>query len=426
MRLAKIFLALVLSMGLIISVVPNLCADDTSEAILKLLIKKGILTQREVNQMKKEVAKEKPAAPRGLEERVAKLEKDVPSWVKNFKLKGDLRLRHESIWKEQSESNERQRLRFRLGAESKINDALKIGFGLATGSSDGPTSTNQTLEQEFQSKQIWLDYAYAEYKPTHWATLWGGKFKSPFFHSDLLWDSDIRLDGFAGKVTHTVFKDSDLPETQLYLAGGYFPLDDVHNDSAGDSDLFMNIIQGGTQTKFDKVAKLKTGVAFYDFHNMEGYSNAFLEEDSKSTNTRFGTGMANDFRVVSPSLKLTLNNPLDIGFPVSFIGELAKNTATSEDNNGWRMGVEFGKKVKKKGDWRLIGQYSRLERDVFYEGFPDGDFNSGGTDAKGWEVIADYGLFKNVILSLDYYNTATINGATSDEQVLQADVIFKF
>jgi len=402
-------------------------ADETSEAILRLLIKKGIITQREVDAIKAEIKKE---PPKGLTERVERLEEKVgdnkiPSWVSNTKLKGDLRLRHESIIKDQAESNERQRLRLRLGLESEVNDNLKIGLGLASGSSDSPTSTNQTLEQEFQSKQIWLDYAYAKYKPNSQATFLGGKFKSPFFHTDLLWDSDIRFDGVAGKLTHVVFEDSRIPETQLYLTGGYFPLDDIDNDSGGDSDLFLSIVQVGTKTKFDKVAKLKTGFAYYDFRGLEGYSTAFLEED-RGTNTRIGTAIAHDFRVLSPTLKLTFTDPFSIGFPVSLIGEYAENTGVSKDDAAWRGGLQFGKKAKKKGDWRLLGQYSRLEADVFYDAFPDSDFNSGGTNAKGWEVILDYALFNNVILSLDYYNTQTITGAKSDEQVLQADVLFKF
>ena len=60
------------------------------------------------------------------------------------------------------------------------------------------------------------------------------------------------------------------------------------------------------------------------------------------------------------------------------------------------------------------------------DAFPDADFNDGGTNAKGWELIFDYGLAKNVILSFDYYNTETISGSQSDDKLFQADVIFKF
>ena len=59
---------------------------------------------------------------------------------------------------------DRARIRFRLGAETKVNDQTKVLFGLATGGTD-PRSTNQTLENSFELKDIRLDYVYAEYAP---------------------------------------------------------------------------------------------------------------------------------------------------------------------------------------------------------------------------------------------------------------------
>ena len=96
-------------------------------------------------------------------------------------MKEDLRLRNEYVNNDPGTENVRQRLRFRLGAKIKVNDNVKLGVGLATGSSDSPTSTNQTLEQEFQSKAIWLDYAYVKYFPYDELSITGGKFKSSFF-----------------------------------------------------------------------------------------------------------------------------------------------------------------------------------------------------------------------------------------------------
>lgn len=74
MRLLKTCLVLFLSIGIVLVSVPSLYADETSEAILKLLIKKGIVTQGEVDELKAEVRKVKPEVPKGLEERVAALE----------------------------------------------------------------------------------------------------------------------------------------------------------------------------------------------------------------------------------------------------------------------------------------------------------------------------------------------------------------
>ena len=152
--------------------------------------------------------------------------------------------------------------------------------------------------------------------------------------------------------------------------------------------------------------------------------------ESTGTNSRQAglTGLKHDFRVVSPYAKLTFNDPVGMGIPVSLIGEYALNTAAegSNENDAWRAGVELGKKVKERNDWRILGQYSYIQADAFYDGFGDGDFNSGGTNAQGFEILLDYALWKNVILSLDYYNTESISGAQTDDQVIQSDVLFKF
>jgi len=422
-----------LAIGLILISGPKVFADQQAEIILKALINKGIITQDDIDNAAKEVKEvktdKKAEAPEGIEERVTALEKnakDTPKWVKNTEFSGDLRLRYEMIEKPgpSGENDNRTRIRFRYGAKTKVNDQLKIGFGLATGSSDAPTSTNQTLEQEFQSKVIWLNYAYAQYEPTKWLTLLGGKFESPFFHTDMLWDSDIRFDGLAAKSKKTYFKGTKLPETELFLAGGYFPLD---NNTAGESDLVLSVFQVGEEMKIGEAAKLKSGLAYYNFHNIEGYSTGKLEEE-KSTNTAIGSGIAEDFNVLSPTVELTFNDPLGVGVPITLIGEYADNLGVLNDknNDAWRAGVQFGKKVKKKSDWMVLGQYSRLEKDSFVDIFPDGDLNSGGTNARGWELIIDYGLVDNVLLGLDYYNSRVVSGAKDNDQVFEADIVIKF
>lgn len=72
-------------------------AFDDSELILKILVKKGIITQAEVDEMRAEIAKEKPAvkaeAPKGIEERVAAAEKDILSKVGLDKVSSKLKLK---------------------------------------------------------------------------------------------------------------------------------------------------------------------------------------------------------------------------------------------------------------------------------------------------------------------------------------------
>jgi len=410
MKFLKTCFVLMLGAGIIFTSIPNLYADEASDIILKLLVKKGIITQDEIDEIKQEVAKEEPIVPEGIEDRIAKLEKDTPKWLKNFKLKGDLRLRNDYEDSKPGKNNNQQRIRFRLGATSKVNDKVDLGFGLATGA-NSITSTNQTLDGSFGTKEFGLDYAYIKYNPYDWMQLTGGKFKSPFFHTDMLWDTDVRFEGFAGKVTHK------LDSTKVFVTGGYFPLEDM----TGPRDISLAAVQVGSETKFnDDGLMLETGVAYYNFFSIEGATTATLTGEI-ATNTYDGTVLRHDFRVISPTVKLHVPK---IG---GLLGEYAENTGASDENEAWRAGAWLGKsKVKKKGQWRLLGQYSEVEKDSFVDIFPDGDFNDAGTNAKGWEAIFDYGLADNVTLSFDYYNTEVMTGSDSDDQKIQADLIFKF
>jgi len=415
MQFLKTCFVLMLSAGIIFTSVPSLYADEASEIILRLLVKKGIITQQDVDEIKKEVAKEEPMVPEGLEDRIAKLEKDTPKWLKDFKLKGDLRLRNDYEDSEPGKNNNQQRIRFRLGATTKVNDKVDLGFGLATGGSSA-TSTNQTLEGSFTTKDFDLDYAYIKYKPFDEIQLIGGKFKSPFFHTDMLWDSDLRFEGFAAnaKTEIDIANNEGSEPIELYATVGYFPLDDM----TGPRDISLVAGQVGSVSKFRDDVILKTGVAYYNFFSIEG---ATTLASGVTTNTYDSTALRHDFRVISPTVKLE--------FPKlgGLLGEYAENTGASDDNEAWRAGAWLGKaKVKKKGQWRLLGQYSEVETDSFVDIFPDGDFNDAGTNAKGWEAIFDYGLADNVILSFDYYNTEVITGTQSDDQKIQADLIFKF
>lgn len=74
----------------------SVMASDDSEIILKLLVKKGVITQQEVDEMRAEIKKEKELAKeeeKPLEERVAKVEDDLLSKVGLDKISSKLKLK---------------------------------------------------------------------------------------------------------------------------------------------------------------------------------------------------------------------------------------------------------------------------------------------------------------------------------------------
>lgn len=92
----KRFVLLLLSISIVFSVSIATASDD-SEIILKLLVKKGLITQQEVDEMKAELLKERVSAgveaPKTLEDRVASVEKDLLSKVGLDKLSSKLKIK---------------------------------------------------------------------------------------------------------------------------------------------------------------------------------------------------------------------------------------------------------------------------------------------------------------------------------------------
>ena len=71
--------------------------------------------------------------------------------------------------------------------------------------------------------------------------------------------------------------------------------------------------------------------------------------------------------------------------------------------------------------------YAELGKDAWLDALPDSDrYDPGRTDIKSHEVVLKYALKKNIILGLDYYNSDRIKSSKNRDQLIQADVVFKF
>ena len=120
------------------------------DALIKKLIEKGILTEKEADQIKGEIVADEKSI------RETNNKTDIPQWVQDLKLKGDFRLR--SQWSHRNDSADqdrnRGRLRYRLGLETKINDKVLVAVGLASNGGNGKTSSgaNSTDASNFSPR----------------------------------------------------------------------------------------------------------------------------------------------------------------------------------------------------------------------------------------------------------------------------------
>jgi len=369
-----------------------------------------------VEKVAAEVEKKQAAAP------------DAISWAKNFKISGDFRYRYEGIEEERDGKGDtnRNRIRVRLMLEAFVNDEWDFGLRLATGSAD-PASTNQTLDDSFSKKPIWIDLAYAHYHPAWMEGLdvYAGKVENPFYKvggSQLIWDDDLTPEGGAVKLA------SKLGENDtLYTNLGAFYVDvDREGDGSVDSSLFG--IQSYLRHAFASGDYLIAGASYYDYGNIKGrpdlkgtWSSSHSLFGNTGTNNRF----ASDFNIAEVFGEYGTKV---CEMPVAVFGDYAKNlTASTNENTGWLIGAKLGK-AKEVGSWEFAYDYRDIEADAVVGAFNDSDFIGGGTDGTGHKFGVTCQVAKNVQAALSCYfaeETRTA-GRDDDYRRLQLDLKYKF
>lgn len=408
-KILTVFILLTMQLSAFAVIPDNSFASDV-DILVDKLVEKGILSREDADGIlaeTKQAAEMKQAQTKSS----TSAESKIPEWVQKINFTGDLRLRYQYEDTEEQEQRNRGRFRWRLGGNAQVVDGIKVGFGLASGSGD-PRSTNQTFENTFSSKSVQIDYAYAQYTPLEWLTLTGGKFKNPVWTpSDLLWDTDINPEG--ASVGFTVKAE---PVT-VFFTSGLWVIDE--NKTAGDPLMFP--LQLGADWKIAKNVNLKAAASYYIFSSVKGKTLDF----SSNTNTLGSDeGLKYDFNALSLGAELGFK---DLVVPyVGLFGEYVYNPDPSKGNQGYLAGIKVGdKKVSDKGQWQLQYAYKRLGKDAWIDAFPDSDFFGGATNVRGHEVIAEYGLMKNVSAGLDYYHTKSMDTGIAQD-LLQFDLLFKF
>jgi len=331
-------------------------------------------------------------------------------WASKVKLKGDLRLRYEYDNLDgrrnaagNSVDRSRGRLRYRLGVITAPTDKLEVGAGLASGGDD-PRSTNQTFGNDFSSKGINLDYAYAQYKFTKSLSAIGGKFKFSDYlwaPTDLIWDGDINPEGASA---HYQFNEGD---NSTFANGGVWVLQEFANNS---SDPYLYYAQLGQNITVGNVFASLAGT-YYGYENT-AQPGTFNPDYSAGTNT------TDQFRVVEANGEL--GTKFD-GGKASLIGQYVRNIQSGVDQD---TGYAAGGKVS-VDKWSMKYLYGDLDANAVPDVFPDSDRQGGATDMKGHEIAGAYQLTDAVELGLDYYNTQR-KSIDLDDQLLQADVLIKF
>ena len=256
----------------------------------------------------KQAYEEKWAAPR-----------TFPSWVTNFRLFGDVRVRYQNdsfpsgndntgglpnfnsintgspfdltgnnypSELNADKSRNRLRLRARAGAEVDLGEGFTTGLRIGTGDTNSPVTANQTLGGvnsttagqggNFSKYSVWLDRAFIKYETALpldtrlSATV--GRFDNPFFSTKMIWADDLGFDGAAVQAKY-----KGLECVTPFLTMGAFPVFNTDFNYASNQpakfssqDKWLEGFQLGTDVKISQDWGAKGAVAYYMYQNVEG------------------------------------------------------------------------------------------------------------------------------------------------------------
>ena len=353
----------------------------------------------------------------------------TPKWMEGLKFYGDLRLRYQGqVFSENNAANaknrHRARFRIRVGMKkSMLDKQMEVGFRLASGSNNDPTSTNQTFDGHFSKKQVWIDLAYAKYKPRQVKGLEiiGGKMKKPMVHTDLVWDSDVNPEGFWGQYKRK------LKNFEPFVNAGYFIMDEQSGNNAVNShDTIMMMYQAGFHRKFGKGLKWTSAVAYYD---LDHFDTSYRAANGNNVDDN-GNLAARKFQMINVTNKLGFKA---FGLPMAAYFDFIHNCGDADptadfqnEDNGCAVGLKVGKN-KKKGDWSFGYKYAYIEANSTPGALNDSDF--GGSNRQGHVLGAKYNLADSITLGGKFLYTQPITGATEEDRrdaTVQVDMVWKF
>ena len=342
------------------------------------------------------------------------------SFLDRFHFKSDLRLRYESIERDDKDNKYRTRYRLRLGLHVDLMEHLMFDVGMRSGFGN-PTSGNQTIYTDRPlSDYFWQSLRFnilgLTYNKDH-STLNIGR--QPYLmyrpiKSQLVWDNDVSLNG-----VNYQYKD----ESRIVTLGVNQPsLEEKAEDSAKTINLYL--AQYVHKTKLDN-AKLVLGTGIYYYTGLKGSVPLFGKNKG---NTLVNGVYANDYHIGEGFAELQFKEVL--GKPFKMAASIAYNFAASDNNFGYDLAFQIGK-AKEIGDWQVKYSYTDLQEDAVFGAYSDSDNFGGGTAARGHAIRAKYKVGKKLYFAGNFffdtlYASKSKTGEEANYDRVQLDVIVKF
>lgn len=447
------FRAVTLSVTAFIAVSFTTLHAQDNGALLDLLVRKKLITEKEAEEVRAELTKESATTSTG------KWKLSTP--VTELELYGDTRVRYEirdgETLSNDTQQRERERYRLRLGLHGILADDWFFGIRLETGASS--RSTNVTFADESSggpfnkgSDGVFVGQAFLGYKGFKDITLTVGRMSNPLVSTLMVWDPDINPEGLAEQWKHT-FSFAGSPEPTAFSKDGAALPETKKTDNSGlKIDLFVNLAQfvyddanpenplghratttgnGGTQLipntdafllawqvgakfTFPKTLYAQIAPTFYNYTgNGDTFNIHYQGGDPKLSNSA-STGQ-NQTGINS---LLIFEMPGEIGWklgdlPMRLFADFAVNLegderarAAGHPNKGdqryaYQVGLGVGQ-LKKKGDWQLNVFWQRQDQFALDPNLVDTEFWDSKLNLQGVGVTVGYMLSDAVWVQLLY------------------------
>jgi hypothetical protein len=444
-------------------------------------------------QIKKEVAQE--VTPEVTKQVVAEAKSEqwgvpgaLPDWLKRVTLSGDVRLRGEgdvfgrdnipNIYLNFNAVNAAGgkdkaglsaflntntnryylvgRLRFNLDAE--LGSGWSAGARLSTGTLTNPDSTNQVLGQYGARYQTNVDLAYIKWMGAtasgrQQVSVWGGRFPNPFISTDMVWDTDVTLEGLAFSYRFNI-PGAPVGSRGVFATLGAIPVQEI---ALSQNDKWLYAGQIGVDFKLTDTVRTGLSAAYYYYDHLHGIENPpnsslfdytappymqkgntlfDIRNDQDTTTNLFA--LASDYHLLDIDGSLGWN--VTSRYRMDLTGDFVRNLGYKTDEvsarigapvqpriNGYSAELGFGSAVMNHfGAWHGFVSYKYIMRDAVLDAFNDQDFHLGGTDAKGFIAGFDLTVTPRVWTRLRYISTDAIDGPPLSVDVWQLDVNARF
>jgi len=308
-----------------------------SDLLMDALIKKGILTQSEAQNIEAGVAVQETNVNITTAAPAFKL----PSSMASMQLYGDVRLRYEyrgadNVPGASPDTYYRERFRYalRLGIRGDLYDQFNYGIRLETSTNPrspwatfGSNGTAGSVTPSDKSGSgINVGQLFLGWHPESWFETTVGRMPMPLYTTPMVWDSDINPEGAFEK-----FKLST-SDVDLFADFGQFDYQDPGSSSAFPStDIFVLAWQAGGIVKFDKNTSFKIAPVLYTYTG-QGYAGAglntpFVGQGKNGSNTSGTPGSSTylagyDEQGINDLLVLEIPAEFDFPIPTTIFGNL--------------------------------------------------------------------------------------------------------